>query len=85
MSDDAPTTRRFSTASAGGLLFGGLVLYILAPGPLGLLTHFTGSEWVDSTFQIVFYPLVYLHERFPLVASFYEAYFEWLQRLCGIS
>lgn len=85
MSDDAPTTRRLSTASTGCLLFGGLVLYILAPGPLGLLSHFTGSEWGESAIQIVFYPLVYLHARFPLVASFYVAYFEWLERLCGIT
>jgi hypothetical protein len=85
MSDDAPAPRRLSTTSVGCLLFGGLVLYILAPGPLGIIAHFTGSDWFESTFQIAFYPLIFLHGRFPLVASLYEAYFDWLSNLCGLT
>lgn len=85
MSEEAHPRRRLSTGQTAFLVIGGLVLYVLAPGPVGLLAHFTGAEWIESAIPVLFYPLTYLHEHVPLVRMFYSAYFEWISGISGIT
>jgi hypothetical protein len=85
MSDESSPPRRLSTAQTGLFVFGGLILYVLAPGPLSLLTDLSGSPRIESTLRIVFYPLIFLCDRFPPVARLYDLYLEFLVRLCGLA
>lgn len=84
MSDEIQS-RRLSAGQTAFLVLGGLVLYVLAPGPIGLLAHFAGAEWIESAIEVPFYPLIYLHENVPLVRMFYDVYFNWLSGICGIT
>jgi len=63
------------------LVLGGLVLYLLSPGPvLWLLTHANGEaeplvETVIPFLAVFYYPIELLQEHVPIIKVFYDAWF----------
>ena len=81
MSEDARQNRRPSFGQVMLLVLGGLVLYLLSPGPvLWLLIHAEGDavSLVEKVFLILsafYYPVELLQEHVPIIKSFYDAWF----------
>lgn len=78
MSEQTPDRRHGSPAQLALLAFGGLVLYILSPGPVTWVVLRTNATWIMPIVSSVYYPLGLMADRVPLVQAFYETYFTLL-------
>ncbi len=80
MSDETSEKRSSSTGWVTGMVVA-LILYILAPGPFGLLMKkelIRHDSTVGKAILFCFWPLGKLSEKAKPVESFYDAYFKAL-------
>lgn len=67
--------RRSSPPQIAFLLFAGLVVYALSPGPVGWIMKTADLMAFAPYIRVVYYPLKYLYDNIPLVRAVYDAYF----------
>lgn len=76
MPDSSQSPRRVSPGTLALFALGGLILYILSPGPIyWLLTLVDGDEHLVPILSGFLAPLQFAHDRFPMIQSFYKIYF----------
>jgi hypothetical protein len=80
MEDSTNHRRGSAVAIALVAAFFLLVIYVLSPGPvIWLLTQVNGqpqhNETAGKCIQVIYFPVIWLYEKFPLVHDAYDWYF----------
>jgi len=81
MPDSPQTPRRVSPGTLALFALGGLMLYILSPGPIYWLLFLTDGhsteldEYLLPVLNGFIAPLQFAHDQFPMIQSFYKIYF----------
>jgi len=78
MSDQTPDRRYGSPTQLALFAFGGLVLYILSPGPIVWVLKTANLGAAAPYVEVFFYPLKTLYDNIPLAKAFYDSYFTLL-------
>lgn len=64
--------------------FAALMAYILSPIPVMIMAEMTGLErfpMFEAIFEVVYAPIIWLHDEFEIVNEFYELYGDAYDRL----